>query len=143
MKDEKEAQKLYLELRLLTGHIKEMQQRMQAVEEQSLRVVEVIEALDELSQTKKGKKALVPVSDGIFVPTILAETDSLVVNVGADVAVRKSIPDTKVLLRTKLDELRAHRDELAEELNRAAEAAQETEQRLVDILKKEQEGEGG
>ena len=141
MKDEKEAQKLYLELRMLTSHIKEMQQRMQFVEEQAMRIVEVMESLDELSQVKAGTKALVPISEGIFFPATVAESDSLVVNVGADVAVTKNVHETKMLLSSKLDELRSHRDELAQELDSAMNAARETEGRLMGMLKDEPENE--
>ena len=138
MKDEKEAQKLYLELRMLTNHIKEMQQRMQLVEEQSMHLVEVMESLDELSQVKAGTRALVPISEGIFFPAAVAEGDSLIVNVGAEVGVRKNVHDTKMLLSSKLDELRHHRDELAQELERAVSAAREAEGQLMVMLKDEQ-----
>ncbi len=64
----------------------------------------VISALKEISKIKTKRKMLVPIANGIFLRAELDETAQVVVNVGADVCVNKSVKDTiKILEKRKVD----------------------------------------
>lgn len=106
MSKEKEAelQKAYLELQMLDQHMKQMQQQLQMITQQGAEMAATIQSLDEFTTLKKEKEMWIPLSSGIFAKATLKETEEVLVNVGANVAVTKDIPSTKKLINEQIVE---------------------------------------
>ena len=100
--EDNELQQKYLELQMLDAQIREIENQLVAVENQVAELNNINRALDELPSSKVGCDLFVPLSQGIFVKAKLAENDSLLVNVGSGVAVKKSIPDAKQMIVEQL-----------------------------------------
>ncbi len=72
----------------------------------------VISALKEISKIKTKRKMLVPIANGIFLRAELDETSQVVVNVGADVCVNKSVKDTIKILEKRKEDVKKQLDDV-------------------------------
>ena len=64
-------------------------------------ITAILQALEDIKNTSLKKKLLVPVAPGIFLQTELKHNSEVVVNVGSNVCVKKTIDDTKTLLQRR------------------------------------------
>lgn len=78
----------------------------------TMEVYVVIDSLKEISKIKKKKKMLVPLANGIFLNAELENNSDLIVNVGSDVCVHKSIPETITILEKRLDEIKKQKKDV-------------------------------
>ncbi|MBI2575125.1 prefoldin subunit alpha [Candidatus Woesearchaeota archaeon] len=120
--DEDEVKQRYLELQMAGKHIKKFHERVEALDEQLGAMEAVIQSLDELKSMEEGAEMLSPISEGIFVKGTLKDSSKLIVNVGANIAVPKTVDEAKELLRSRIGQGMQHRSELIDEL-----------QQLVDV----------
>ncbi len=132
--NEEDVQRRYMELQLLGKQIKAVQQQIEAMDEQLGSIAIMIDALDELKGTKEGSEMLSPIGEGIFVKGKLADSNEIIVNAGAGVAVTKSVEDTKELLRGKLEQGHKHRQEMMEDLEKMVEQAKGAEKQLAEMI---------
>lgn len=109
---EQELQQKYVELQLLDRQIKELQQQIQIIDEQSLDFRVGVQGLGDIEKTQKGSEILVPVSNGIFAWATLANSSEFLVSVGSNVMVVKSMAETRKLLDEKIATLSQYRDEI-------------------------------
>lgn len=109
--DVKNAQKRYYELQMLDQQMKQMQQYLETFDQQLEEIEYVIESLESLKGLKRGDEMLAPVANGIFVKAKLEEKDDLLINVGNDVVVKKSVADGLKMLESQKEEVQKYRDE--------------------------------
>lgn len=109
-------QKKFMEYQMLEQQVKQFQEQMETVEKQLGSLQEVKDALDELSTVKEGTDLLVPVSSGIFLKAKTQSIDKVLVNVGAETAVEKTLPEAKGLLEEQEKELLTFKKNVATNL---------------------------
>ena len=86
-------------------------------------------SLDELKSSKEGSEIFAPVSNGIFVKAKLSQNSKLIVNVGNNIVVEKTVDETKTLLDERIKEMTEMRDKMVEQM-------QKIEERLIKIGEK-------
>jgi prefoldin alpha subunit len=128
------AQRKYLELQVLNQKMQQVQQQMEALEQQAEDVDKVTKHLDELSAVHQGTELLVPIANGIFLKASLKDAKNLIVNIGANTAVPKSVPDVKLLIATQLEELRQLQKDLAGQLETLTSHAGKAETELRQLV---------
>lgn len=124
----------YAELRMATAQIKQLQQQLEAVEEKKLELSAAVLGLDDLKNAKQNTKMLAPISDGIFVNATVDNTDELVVNVGGNICVKKTVEQAKGMLGTRLQEMVGYQENILEELNKLTDNASQLEKELGQML---------
>ncbi|UCH12318.1 MAG: prefoldin subunit alpha [Candidatus Omnitrophota bacterium] len=136
MKEEqqKELQQKYMHLQLMQQQIKQLQQQIQQFEQQIAELDSLSQSLDDLKKVKPGSDTLVPISSGIFAKATLKDNEELLVNVGANTVVKKSVSDTKKLIEKQSSEVRKLQEQLLEQLQKAAVAAESTEKELQKLV---------
>ena len=97
--------------------------------------------LEGLEQEKKGAELFVPVGGGSYVKAKLADTDTIVVGVGADVAVEKSLKDAKADLETRIAEVEKTREVLDKQFGQVIERMQSNREQMEQISAKLRQGE--
>ena len=132
--EQQEIQEKYIELQFIAQQMQAVQQQVSAMEEQSQEINSVIASLASLLNAKKGSKTLVPVSEGLFVQGTIENTEELMVNVGSNVVVRKSIPDTQSLLNERVRELETHNQKMRARLAELVAKAQQLESQLQRMM---------
>jgi prefoldin alpha subunit len=132
---------LVLESRYLEETANELQSRISmtnaAINE--LRVSNM--TLDGLEQEKKGAQLFVPIGGGSYVKAKLETTENIVVGIGADVAVERTLKETKVELEARIAELEKTREALGQQLNQVVGRMQENRATMEEVSAKLREGE--
>ena len=131
---EKQIQQKYMELQMLGQQMQHIQKQLNMIEQQTLELDSTKESIETISKTKPGTELLVPISQGIFLKTQLKDTTELTVNVGADVAVKKTIQESKKLVTDQLVEITKFQRELSDNLEKLATKAQELEKELSKLI---------
>ncbi len=126
-----QMQKTVYEINYLRAQGSELQKQIYSVQALLEENVEATKALGALSQSK-GSETLVPLGAGVFARATLANSDSVLIDVGARASVEKSASEAKAVLserRKKLEqlfnELRVSLDSLATRLQELNEQASE------------------
>ena len=97
--------------------------------------------LDGLEEEKKGSQLFVPIGGGSYVKAKLEAADTVVVGIGADVAVERSVKEAKVELEARIAELEKSRDALREQFNQVVGRIQENRAQMEEVSAKLREGE--
>lgn len=96
--NQEQLNELYLKLQMIDQQIKQVQAQQQQVEQQLTDIAQVKEALGDLESVQNGNEILVPVAGGIFLKATLDDPNTIFLNVGAHVNVKKSLPEVVSLL---------------------------------------------
>ena len=132
---------MVLESRFLEETVKEIQSRVNmtnaAITE--LRVSSM--TLDGLEKEKKGSQLFVPIGGGSYVKAKLVTAKKVVVGVGADVAVERTLKEAKEELEARIVELEKTRETLGQQFNQVVERIQENRGRLEEVTAKLRKGE--
>ena len=97
--------------------------------------------LEGLEKEKKGAQLFVPVGGGSYVKAKLETTKKVVVGIGADVAVEKSLKIAKEELNTRIAELEKTRETLGQQFNQVINRIQENRTKMEEISGKLRKGE--
>jgi len=138
MDKEKEAKlkEKYTELRIIDQNIRQIQQRMQDLENQILEIMYVQQSLDDLKDVEVGKEILVPVSSGIFAKATLKENNELLVNVGANTVVKKDVNSVKKMLEENINEIKKLETRFLQDLQKLSMRAAEIEKEMNSLIAK-------
>ena len=113
-------QQKQMEMQMLNSQLQQLQQQLNAVEQQSMEIEFVIDALENMSKVEVGTDVLVPLSSGIFVKAKLQDNKELVVNVGSNTTVTKTIPEVQEMLKQQVQEITKVKKELSEKFTEFA-----------------------
>ena len=112
-----EKQRAYVEAQVINNHLKQHAEQLQKVDEKTGEILTLLEALEGIGNDKG--KMLATIGGGVFLNAELKETENVFVNVGANIIVKKKIPDVKKLLVQQVQELQHYKAQIhsqAEEL---------------------------
>lgn len=131
---EKKAQELYMEFQILDQHIKQMQKQLEMVTHQLIDLNATSNSLDEFNKINAGKEIFVPLSSGIFAKASVKDTSELLVNVGANVAVKKDAASTKKLIQNQMEEIKKIQKQMINELEKMTSHAAQLEMKLQELV---------
>jgi len=97
--------------------------------------------LEGLENQKKGTPLFVPVGGGSYVKAKLETSKQVIVGIGADVAVEKSLTEAKAETETRLVDMENTRKALVEQLNQVYAKLQENNAKMEEISAKLRKGE--
>ena len=88
----------YRQLQLLQQQVEQISEYVEKLQGQQQELEISIEALTGLQKITLNTEILAPIANGIFLKAELKDNQKLVVNVGAEVAAEKNIPEVLALL---------------------------------------------
>ena len=118
MENEKKAQELYMQLQMIQENAKQIYKQLQVAESQLMELVMTSQSLDDFRQINENTEIFVPLNSGIFAKAELKKADELLVNVGANVVVKKDISSTKKLVERQVEQLRDIRERMVSDLKK-------------------------
>lgn len=127
-----ELQEKYVGLQNLEAQMKQIQQQIMAINQQGLELRKVDDDLNEFENVKENSNMFFSLGPGIFAEGTITNKD-LLLNVGSNVSVRKSIPETKKLITEQIHELDALSMQLQQDLQIFSLKGQELEQELIKL----------
>lgn len=102
-----------------------MQQQMQQIEQHleslNLQIEELTllsENIKSLKEDNKEREAFMPLSGGIYLPGIIPKMDKILVNVGSGVMLKKTIPETEVIIKNQINQLKEAKVRLETEMSK-------------------------
>jgi len=128
--DQQQSQKLYMEYQMLDQQIKHFEKQLQLIESQLMDMQGTILSLDEFKSAKKDSEILFQISPGIFSKAKLIDSNELMLNVGAGVAVTKDTKGAKEILSKQLKEMQQVQVHITNELRNLVMKAAQIEQEL-------------
>jgi prefoldin alpha subunit len=133
---------LAVESRYLEETVNEIQSRINLTNSAltELRVSSM--TLQGLETEKKGAPLFVPIGGGSYVKAKLETASKVVVGIGADVAVERTLKEAKEELEARIGELEKTREALVQQFNQVVGKIQENRAKLEEVTAKLREGEG-
>lgn len=116
-KKEKELQSKYLQLQVLDGQIKQVQQQIQKLDAQLTELEAISLSLKDLKDVKEGTEILVPVATGIFFKAGVKDVKNLLINVGSNVSVKKSVDEAVGMLNEQVKEIAGYKEQITGQLD--------------------------
>ncbi|MEK6939291.1 MAG: prefoldin subunit alpha [Nanoarchaeota archaeon] len=105
MADKQKMEENYRQLQLLQQQVEQITEYVEKLQMQHQELDTSIEALAELQKTTVATEILAPVANGIFLKAELKDNQKLIVNIGADVTVEKTIPEVLRLLKEQKEKI--------------------------------------
>lgn len=96
--EEKELQQKYMEFQVLQQQIEQLGQQLELLSSQNEELEKTKEGLEELQTVKTGQEMFSQLSPGIFVKSVMGEPQTVLVNVGVQTVVERTIPETQELV---------------------------------------------
>jgi len=128
-KDPKEEiEALMIEAEQYRKRMESINRQMQMIESTIAELHSSMNALSALEENKTGTNILVSIGSGSFIKAQLAQTDRVIVGVGASISMEKSIPEARKYLEERLKQA----EEAQEKMRKAALETTEAIQALDD-----------
>ena len=117
----KKSKEKYVEVQILQQQLEHLQKYTEALQTKQAEFAQAQETLQEFKNAKDDQETFIPVSSGIFVKAKIQDKSHLLVNVGANVAVTKTVPEVIHLLNTQITEVETLREQLGISITRLSE----------------------
>jgi prefoldin alpha subunit len=141
--EEEFFRRLVVELRMLEGTAEALQSRVNLVNAAltELRVASM--TLEGIEKEKKDSQLFVPIGGGSYVKARLGSADKVIVGIGADVALERTMKEAKENVGNRIAELEKTRTTLGQQLGQVVEKIREDRTKLEELTAKLREGEQG
>jgi len=139
--EEETFRRLVVELRILEGTAETLQSRANLVNAAlaELRIASM--TLEGLEKEKKNTPLFVPIGGGSYIKAKLESANEVIVGMGADVAVERTIKEAKENLGNRIAELEKTRTTLGQQFTQVLEKIRDDRAILEEIAAKLREGE--
>jgi prefoldin alpha subunit len=104
MTNEDQMKEKYMQFQMLQQQMEQISQHLEMFNQQIAELDISINAVQELESVEKDHELLAPIADGIFFKGKLTDNQKLVVNVGSNVTVERTIPEVIKLLEQQKEE---------------------------------------
>ena len=102
---EQQIQAMYMQFQMMKQQMDEAIQNKQLLDQKMAEITSTKSAVADLKKTKKGSEVWAPLGSESFVMAELKDVSQVAVSVGANIVVKKSIPETLKILEKKEKEL--------------------------------------
>ncbi len=131
--EEETFRRLVVELRVLEGTAETLQSRINLVNAAltELRVEKM--TLEGLEKEKKDAPLFIPIGGGSYIKAKLESAENMIVGIGADVAVERTISEAKENSANRITELEKTRTSLGQQLTQVIGRIQEGRTKLEEV----------
>jgi len=112
IKRQKMDQENYQELQMLDYQLRQLQQVIENLDNQLVQVSEIKTSLLAFEKINTEEEALMPIANGIFAKGRSSKDKTLLVNVGNNVVLEKTVAETVKMMDEQMVELENYRSEL-------------------------------
>jgi len=115
---DQELQEKYMQSQTLHQQAMQSQKQIQQISDQLVELNLIKDGLVDISKTNLDTELLVPLSSGIFVKAKLMDNAEVVVNVGNNVSVSKTMDQADVLIDEQITQLQKVQHQLTSDLSK-------------------------
>jgi prefoldin alpha subunit len=139
-KTEEELRRLSVEMRYLEQTADSLQQRISMVNAAITDLAYANMTLDGIEKEKENAELLVPIGGSAYVRVKLADSNKIIVGMGAGVSMEKTLPEAKTTLKERLDELEKTLNSAQQQFTQVADRINSGRNRLETLLSTAREG---
>ncbi len=139
-KEEEELRKLSVEMRFLEQTAETLQQRISMMNAAMTDLTYASMTLEDVENEKENAELLVPIGGSSYIKVKLANTDKVVVGMGAGVSIEKTLPEAKAIVKERLDELEKAMAAAQQQFAQVADRINADRNRLESLLAIVREG---
>ena len=139
-KAEEELRRLSMEMRYLEQTAEALQQRISMVNAALTDINYANMTLDGIETEKESSEMLVPIGGSSYVKVKLADSNKIIIGLGAGVSVEKTLPEARTTLKERLDELEKTMHAAQQQFSQVAERINSGRGRLENLLATAREG---
>ena len=139
-KSEEELRKLSMEMRYLEQTAEALQQRISMVNAALTDLTYASMTLDGIEKEQENTELLVPIGGNSYVKAKIADTNKIIIGVGAGVSIEKTLLEAKVTLKERLDELSSTMNSAQQQFAQVAERINSGRSRLETLLSSARQG---
>jgi len=136
---EEELRKLLIENRLLEASITVIQSRLKVVNASLAEIILASSTLEGIKGKPKGSKILVPIGAGSFIRAELADSEKIIMGIGAGASIEKTFEESIQELKARQAELEQIKASLQQQLTQAASQLEE-KRKAISALIQERKG---
>jgi prefoldin alpha subunit len=133
-KAEEELRKLSIEMQYLEQTADALQQRINMVNAALTELTYANMTLDGIEKEKENAEILAPIGGSAYVKVKLADTNKVIVGMGADVSIEKTLPEARTILKERLDELEKTMNAAQQQFVQVADRINSGRSRLETLL---------
>jgi prefoldin alpha subunit len=137
---EEELRRLSVEMRYLEQTAETLQQRISMVSAAITDLSYANMTLDGIEKEKENAEMLVPIGGGSYVKMKVADTNKVIISMGAGVSVEKTSLEAKVTLKERLDELEKTMNSAQQQFTQVVERINSGRGKLENLLATAREG---
>lgn len=130
MPKNKEINEAYVEAQFLANQFQQLQEQLSLISSQINDISSQIEYLNEFKKVKSNSKLYSQLLPGIFIKTTLEDEKKLLINVGANIAVKRTVEQAKEMLLSKISEFKSIEENLREQILRIYTKLEEKQKEL-------------
>ncbi len=139
--EEETLRRLVVELRILEGTAQALESRLNFVNAVLNELGVASMTMEGMEGEKKDAPLFVPIGGGSYIKARLESADEVIVGLGADVAVERTLKEAKENLGNRIAEMEKTRKSLGQQLAQIVEKIQEGRARFEELNAKLREGE--
>jgi prefoldin alpha subunit len=139
-KEEEELRRLSVEMRFLEQTAETLQQRISMVNAAMTDLSYANMAMEDLEKEKENAELLVPIGGSSYIKAKLTSHEKVIVGMGANVSIEKTLPEAKVLIKERLEELEKSMRSAQQQFSQIAERINVGRNRLETLLASVREG---
>lgn len=124
---------VYEELQTIQQQLENINAQLKEFMDQRKELSLSLDALKEFKNLKSDKEVLVPIVNGVFAKAKLFKSDNLIVNVGSNILVEKSVEDTIKLLEENLMEMDNYINKLRKNQDNLMSKFQDKQQQAIKL----------
>ena len=133
-KEEEELRKLSMEIRYFEQTAEGLQQRLSMMNAAVTDLSYATMTLESVETEKENAEMLVPIGGGNYISVKLANSDKVVVGLGAGVSVEKTLPEAKAIVKERMEELERSRVSAQQQFDQIAERINQDRNRMESML---------
>jgi prefoldin alpha subunit len=139
-KSDEELRRLSMEMRYLEQTADALQQRIQMVNAAITDISYANMTLDGIEKEKENAELLIPIGGSSYMKVKIADSNKIIIGVGAGVSVEKTLLEAKATLKERLDELEKTMNAAQQQFTQVAERINSGRSRLESMLANAREG---
>jgi prefoldin alpha subunit len=133
-KSEEELRRLNVEMRFLEQTAEEVQSRINIVNAMITDLNYASMTLEGIEEEKENSELFVPIGANSYIKAKLENPDKIIVGMGAGVSIEKTLPETKEIMKKRLENLEKTRTSLQQQLAQVADRINEDRERFENLV---------
>ncbi|MEM7816915.1 MAG: prefoldin subunit alpha [Candidatus Aenigmatarchaeota archaeon] len=132
---EEKLKEAYIQYQMLKQQLNALNSQKSLLEKNIELMNETIENMKEINSVQEGKEILSSIGNGVYVKAELKNNKNVIIEIGSDIMIEKSIPEAILLLEKKKEEAKEIVEKIDNQIIAFENEISKIERKIVEISK--------